>query len=195
MNEPPILLADEELKLWRTIQRLHTELRGHTWNTYSRVNPFVENLFEWKGKGEFFGGRDVTIYDSTTVVGDVEIGDHTWIGPFCSLDGTASLRIGHHCSISLGTQVLTHDTMKWALTGGKAAAEYEPVSIGDCCFVGSHCVITKGVSIGNHCVIGAGAVVTRSIEDCSVAVGVPARTVGRVILKDEADIEIEYFAR
>jgi acetyltransferase-like isoleucine patch superfamily enzyme len=123
---------DEELEsLWRQLKRLHRALRDHTYKRYSRVNPFVENLFDWKEKGEFFGGKNVTIYDSTTIVGDVKIGDHTWIGPFCSLDGTAGLVIGRYCSISLGCQLLTHDTVKWALSGGKMSYEYANTKIGD----------------------------------------------------------------
>jgi len=152
----------------------------------------MEDLFEWKEKGEFFGGKDVTIYDSTTVVGDVRIGDHTWIGPFCSLDGTAGLVIGRYCSVSVGCQLLTHDTVKWAVSGGKADREYAPTKIGDCCFLGSHAVIIKGVTIGDHCIIGAGSVVNKDIPDYSVAVGIPARVVGTVEINN-GDVQIDYF--
>jgi acetyltransferase-like isoleucine patch superfamily enzyme len=184
---------DEELEsLWRQLKRLHRALRDHTYKRYSRVNPFVENLFDWKEKGEFFGGKNVTIYDSTTIVGDVKIGDHTWIGPFCSLDGTAGLVIGRYCSISLGCQLLTHDTVKWALSGGKMSYEYANTKIGDCCFLGSYTVISKGVTIGNHCLIAAGAVVTKDVGDFIIAGGVPARPIGRVHLDSQGKVHLVY---
>lgn len=185
---------DEDLKiLWASLVRLHERLRTHTHDTYRRTNPFYEDLFDWKERGRYWLGKDknVTVYNSTTIVGDVEIGENTWIGPFCSLDGTAGLRIGRYCSISLGCQLLTHDTMKWALSGGKVEYEYAPTTIGDCCFLGSYVVVVKGVNIGNHCVVGAGAVVTRSVPDFSVVVGVPARRIGTVHV-DANGVRLEY---
>ena len=40
-------------------------------------------------------------------------------------------------------------------------------------------VILQGVTLGRGCIVGAGAVVTRSIPPWSIAMGVPARVVGR----------------
>ena len=187
------LELDKELQLlWHRLVSLHHKLREHTSSRYNRLNPFIENLFEWKEKGEFLGGKDVTIYDSTTVVGDVKIGDHTWIGPFCSLDGTAGLVIGRYCAVSLGCQLLTHDTIKWSLSGGDMSYEYGETKIGDCCFLGSFVVIGKGVTIGNHCLIAAGAVVTKDIDDFTIAGGVPARSIGRVHLDSQGKVDLVY---
>jgi len=58
--------------------------------------------------------------------------------------------------------------------------ERSPVSIGDCTFIGANAVILMGVTIGDHCIVGAGSVVSIDLPDHSVAVGVPARVVGRV---------------
>ena len=112
--------------------------------------------------GALSGAREdkgITIYNSATLIGDVEIGEHTWIGPFTLLDGGGGLEIGRYCSISTGCQVLTHDTVRWALSGGKTGPERAATKIGDCCFLGSHAIVTRGVTIGNHCLIAAGAVV------------------------------------
>lgn len=184
---------DEELStLWCQLRTLHSRLRDQTYVTYHRINPFTEDLFEWKEKGQFWGGKDVTIYDSTTVCGDVTIGNHTWIGPFCALDGTGGLSIGEFCSISAGTYIHTHDTAKWALSGGKAPYEYSPVSIGDCCFIGTTSIITRGTTIGDHCLIAAGAVVTDDVPNKTVVAGVPARRIGHVkISGDKIDILID----
>jgi len=168
------------------LRALHIHLHEETHSKYQRINPFYEDLFDWKERGAYWikDDKDITIYNSTTVVGDVEIGEHTWIGPFCSLDGTDGIKIGHYCSISAGCHILTHDTVKWALSGGKEPYDYAPVHIGDCCFFGVHAVVTKGVTIGEHCLIGAGAIVTKDIPPFSIAGGVPARQIGKVQLED-----------
>jgi acetyltransferase-like isoleucine patch superfamily enzyme len=190
LNE--LQLDKELLALWKQLQSLHFKLREYTKRKYNRVNPFVEDLFEWKEKGRFFGGRNVTIYDSTTVTGNVQIGDNTWIGPFCSLDGTGKLTIGSFCSISAGVQILTHDTVKWALSGGKEPYEYSPVSIGDCCFIGTGAVILRGIRIGNHCLIGANSVVNKDIPDSSIAAGAPAEVMGTVEI-EHRKVNLRYF--
>ena len=186
-----IVLDNELLALWNQLKALHHKLRDYTKGKYNRVNPFIENLFEWREKGNYLGGKNVTIYDSTTVHGDVKIGDNTWIGPFCTIDGTGGLSIGRFCSISTGVRILTHDTVKWALSGGKAEYEYSPVSIGDCCFIGVHAIIARGVTIGDHCLIGANTFVNKDIPSFSIAVGVPARVVGRVVVDGE-NVELHY---
>jgi acetyltransferase-like isoleucine patch superfamily enzyme len=167
-------------ELWVRLVQLRESLRERTWEEHRRVNPFAEDLFAWKEKGSFVGGVDVTIYDSTTIVGDVTIGDSTWIGPFCSLDGTGGLTIGSSCAISAGVHIQTHDVVRWALSGGSQPYEYAPVSIGDCTFVGVNAVVTKGVTVGDHCVVAAGAVVTSDAAPYGIVAGVPARRVGSV---------------
>jgi acetyltransferase-like isoleucine patch superfamily enzyme len=183
---------DEELlRLARQLRQLRDSLRAQTWARHRRVNPFVEDLFDWKEKGHFVSGQDVTIYDSTTIVGDVSIGDHTWIGPFCSLDGTGSLSIGAYCSISAGTHIQTHDTIKWAVSGGRAPYEYASVRIGDRCFLGVNVVVTRGVRIGDGSVVAAGAVVTRDVAPGSIVAGVPARRIGTAVVNG-GDVTLEY---
>ncbi|HXQ52129.1 MAG TPA: acyltransferase [Stellaceae bacterium] len=181
-------------KLLGDLRALHHHLRAETREKYRRINPFFEDLFEWKERGAFWtdSGKDITIYNSTSLVGDVEIGDHTWIGPFCSLDGTGRIVIGRYCSISLGCQILTHDTVKFALSGGALSYDYAPVSIGDRCFLGVHAVVLRGVRIGQQCVVGAGAVVTHDVPDRTVVAGVPARRIGSVEVKSDTDIALRY---
>ncbi|MBX3662272.1 MAG: acyltransferase [Burkholderiales bacterium] len=184
-------LTNDEKHLLQTLRSLHGKLREHTYSTYRRINPFYEDLFDWKERGRYWSGRDgITIYNSTSIAGQVEIGEHTWIGPFCSLDGTAGIRIGSHCSLSVGAQILTHDTVHWCLSGGKQSYEYAPVVIGNRCFIGSHAVILKGVTIGDACVIGAGAVVTSDVPSCTIVAGVPARRIGETFLDTDGRAQL-----
>jgi acetyltransferase-like isoleucine patch superfamily enzyme len=180
-------------RLHADLLALQRRLRSRTLDEFRRMNPFTEDLIDWRERGRAWtrDDRGVTIYDSTSVVGDVEIGEGTWIGPYCSLDGTGGLRIGHHCSISSGCELISHDTMRWALSGGTEDYEYAPTRIGDCCFLGSRAVVTKGVTVGDRCVIGAGAVLTDDLPDQSIAAGVPARRIGTVKIEGGA-ISLDY---
>jgi len=186
---------DTELKkLWTSLLELHRWCRNYTKENYNRINPFYEDLFSYEERGSFWtrGNKDITIYNSATLIGDVKIGEHSWIGPFSLLDGGGGLTIGRYCSISTGCQVLTHDTVKRSLSGGKQPSEYASTQIGDCCFLGSHAVITKGVTVGHHCLIAAGAVVTGDVADFTIAAGVPARAVGRVELDSKGQVNLIY---
>jgi acetyltransferase-like isoleucine patch superfamily enzyme len=55
----------------------------------------------------------------------------------------------------------------------------EPIRIGDGTWLGDRVIVLGGANIGERCAIGAGSVVRGEIPDGSVAVGVPARVVGR----------------
>ncbi len=190
----PEEMNDELKKLWTSLLELHYWCRNNTREKYSRINPSYEDLFDWSERGAYWTREDkgITIYNSATLIGDVKIGEHTWIGPFSLLDGGGGLEIGCYCSISTGCQVLTHDTVSWALSGGKMQPERAATKIGDCCFLGSHAIVTKGVTIGNHCLIAAGTVVTRDVDDFTIAGGIPARVLGRVDLGSDGKVNLIY---
>ena len=180
-------------KLMQDLQELHIYLREKTYSKYKRINPFYEDLFEFRERGQFWSGKEnVTIYNSATVSGDVEIGENTWIGPFCSLDGSGGLKIGKFCSISLGCQLLTHDSVQWALSGGKSTYKKAPTIIGNNCFVGTFSVICKGVSIGDHCLIGAHSFVNKNFPNNTIIAGIPAKKIGTVIVSDDGNVELNY---
>ena len=169
------------------LRELHRALGDDIRRRWRRALPLEEELFDrWERARSLGFGAGASIYQQSYVYGDVQVGEHTWIGPATILDGTGGLTIGDHCSFSAGVQIYTHDTVKWALTGGKAAYEYAPVHIGRCCHIGASAIIVKGVTIGPHSVIGASAFVNRDVPAYSVAVGVPARVIRRVEVTDDA---------
>ena len=108
-------------------------------------------------------------------MGNVQVGKNTWIGPFTVLDGSGGLEIGDNCSISAGVQIYSHDTERWAVSGGLEKIEDGSVRIGDNCYLGPIVVISKGITIGNQCVIGANSFVNKDILEGAKAWGSSAR--------------------
>ena len=93
--------------------------RGEVDAKFSRTLPFGDYVVDRWEKARLLGfGEGTSIYDSALVLGDVSVGENTWIGPGTILDGTGGLSIGSFCSISAGVQIYTHDTVAWATSGG-----------------------------------------------------------------------------
>jgi acetyltransferase-like isoleucine patch superfamily enzyme len=173
------------------LRALHDALRAEMRRSYDRDLPFEELVFDRSERARSLGfGEGASIYHNAYVFGDVAVGAQTWIGPFVMLDGSGGLEIGATCSISTGVHIYTHDTVRWALSGGAQEPERAPVRIGACTYIGAQAVVLKGVEIGDHCVVGAGALVTRDVPPFSIVDGVPARVRGRVVV-DEATGAIE----
>ncbi len=173
------------------LQELYELLRARTREQWNRDLPLYELLFDrWERARENGFGEGASIYHSSYVYGDVEVGANTWIGPHTLLDGSGGLRIGSNCSISTGVQIYTHDTVKWAVSGGTAEYEYAPVTIGDSCYVGPQTVVAKGVTLGDQSVVGACSFVNRALPARSIAVGIPCRVVGRVEEGANGDVEL-----
>ena len=58
------------------------------------------------------------------------------------------------------------------------------IIVGDNCWIGANCVITKGVTIGDGAIIGAGSIVTKDIPAMTIAVGSPAKVVKKRNIKN-----------
>jgi len=166
-------LLKEQLR--QLYERLRTEVRGR----WRRDLPLEELLFDRWARARALGfGEGTSIYHNSYVYGDVMVGAHTWIGPFTMLDGSGGLTIGDYCSISAGVQIYTHDTVEWALSGGRSGPERQPSRIGSRCYIGPNTIIGKGVIIGDGCVIGANSLVLEGIPAGSKAFGIPCRVMG-----------------
>lgn len=175
------------------LRRLRDELAERMRSDWQRDLPFAELISDrWKRAEALGFGSGASIYDSSYVYGDVRVGPNTWIGPLTLLDGTGGLTIGAYCSISAGVHIYTHDTVAWAVSGGRIPAQRSPVAIGDNTYIGSQAIVGRGVTIGDHCVIGAGSFVNRSIPSYSVALGVPCRVVGSVEVDAAGEVTLQY---
>jgi acetyltransferase-like isoleucine patch superfamily enzyme len=121
-------------------------------------------------------GEGTTMYDNVLVRGAVSIGQNTWIGPGCILDGSGGdLQIGDWCSISAGVQIYTHHTVNRSISLGKEPIDCAPTRIGSGVYIGPNSVIQMGVTIGDCAIIGANSFVNRDIPPGVKAFGSPAR--------------------
>jgi acetyltransferase-like isoleucine patch superfamily enzyme len=175
------------------IWELHEKLREETRSRWNRAVPFADELFDRWEHAQFLGfGEGTSVYNSSLILGDVQVGQNTWIGPYTVLDGRGGLTIGDWCSISAGVQIYSHDTVKWSLTAGRAHEVLSPTRIEDCVYVAPMSIVARGVTIGQRSLIGANSFVRESVPPFSIAVGTPARIVGKVELAGD-DVMLVYF--
>ena len=123
--------------------------------------------------------------------GQVEVGEHTWIGPNTLLDGSGGLRIGSWCSIGAAAQLYSHDSSLAALSGGAEAYHRAQTEIGDHCWIGGGAVIAMGVTIGPRCIVRPLAYVESDLPEGSIVAGNPARVVGRATVADDGRVALE----
>ena len=149
---------------------------------YDRSLPFADGLFDrWERARRLGFGEGASIYDSACVFGEVKVGPGTWIGPWVMLDGSGGgLSIGATCTVAAGVQISTHDTVKWALSGGVLKARTGAVSIGDRVYLGSQSVIALGVRIGDMVVVAANSFVRGVVPARTIVAGMPAVPIGHV---------------
>jgi len=167
-------------KLLNNLRSLWLQRRREVDSSFKRTLPFADYIVDrWEKAKELGFGEGASIYDSAIVFGDVRVGKKTWIGPNVILDGSGGLVIGSYCSISAGAQIYSHDSVKWAVSEGKAGYEYAKTNIGDNCFIGPNTIIVKGVTIGNGCIIGANSLVLDDIPAGSKAYGTPCKVMGK----------------
>ncbi|MDB5199009.1 MAG: hypothetical protein JWO92_972 [Chitinophagaceae bacterium] len=143
-----------------------------------RSLPFADLMFDRWERAKFLGfGEGTSVYDSCCIFGKVTVGINTWVGPFTVLDGSGGLQIGSNCSISAGVQIYSHDSVQWAISGGKEKYEYASTTIGNNCYIGPNTIIAKGVTLQDNIIVGANSLVKDSFPQGSKIAGSPAKII------------------
>lgn len=171
--------ADQKtLTLLNVLRRLVRVLILEKKDKYKRFLSIADYIIDRWERADLMGfGKGSSVYDSCLVLGDVAVGENTWIGPYTILDGSGGgLVIGDNCSVSAGVHIYTHDTVSKVVSGGDIALA--PVRIGSNVYIGPHSIIAKGVTIGDKAIIGANSFVNRDIPAGMKAFGNPARIIG-----------------
>jgi len=179
----------DELK--KELLELFEELRNQRRHQWKRVLPIGDEISDRWEKARYLGfGEGTSIYDSSVVIGDVKVGKNTWIGPFTILDGSGGLEIGDNCSIASGAQIYSHETVYWALSGGRMDYTRTKTIIGNCCYIGPNAIVSQGTKIGNHCLVGANSLVNIELGDCSIVRGTPCKIIGKVTLDRNGKVRL-----
>lgn len=115
-------------------------------------------------------------------------GAHILIGDGTGISNSAiiaheNIKIGKNVFIGGNCKIYDtdHHPIKYKeRMSGNECTKKAPVEIKDGAFIGSHCIILKGVTIGERSVIGAGAVVTRNVPNDEIWAGNPAKFIKRI---------------
>ncbi|GAA0880916.1 acyltransferase [Algoriphagus jejuensis] len=193
MNRRESLKDPDDLEFFDRIQKLHLSLDQEFLNQFQRSLPLNEVLIDrWERASRLGFGDQTSIYDSSLVLGNVQVGKSCWIGPFTVLDGSGGLSIGDHCTISAGVHIYSHDNVIQTLSSGRFPIDRNPTTIGRNVYIAPNVVIAKGVNIGDCCVVGVGSFVNKSFDSNKILVGQPAKCIGEVIVTDSS-IDFKYF--
>jgi len=184
---------DVDQKIRDAYLRRDDELR----RSWRRSLPFGDAMDDrWDRARRLGFGDGASIYGSSVVYGDVSVGEKSWVGPMTLIDGSGgAVRIGSFCSISAGAYIYTHDTVMWALSGGRMGKRTGSVEIGDCVYIGSQCLILPKVIIGTRVVVAANSMVNRDVPDNTIVAGTPARKIGRVEVDENGNVRLDYATR
>lgn len=164
-------------------------------------NPKIKSPLQTVGKGEIsiddsvvFGVFPSPYFFSTycyiearSVTSRVTIKKGTFINNgFSAISEASDIYIGERCLIGTSVEIMDSDFHALHPTDRKLG--YRPESgsiiIGNDVFIGSNVKILKGVTIGDACVIGSGSLVVQSIPEGTVAAGVPAKALRKLMPKE-----------
>lgn len=124
-------------------------------------------------------GPEVSIGDCTYVNQDSII-DSGSVGKFCSIAARVSIGPLDHPTRLFSTHPGTYSECAWGIVSGpKAYSHKSPPVVGSDVWIGRDAIVMRGVCVGDGAIIGANAVVTKDVPAYAIAVGVPARVVGR----------------
>lgn len=111
----------------------------------------------------------------------LRIGNGVVVLPYGRIVAVESVVIEDHVSIAAGCLIADSEHTRegsWD-TFAQGPLETAPTRIGRGTLIGERVTVLKGSNIGQSCFIGTNSVVRGDIPDHSIAVGAPARVVGR----------------
>lgn len=178
--------------LWRALMRPNVDLVQATFRSL--------RMLRWAHRFDSFGarcaiGRGVRIFGPMRI----RLGDQCAIFEGAYLTGPGTLVMGDRSSLGVYTAVacrerveigrdtmiagycfildVDHDFGDIGMPIREQGLDIRPVRIGNDVWIGSHCVVLRGVTIGDGAVIAANSVVTRDVPPFTIAAGIPARVI------------------
>jgi dTDP-4-amino-4,6-dideoxy-D-glucose acyltransferase len=120
-------------------------------------------------------------------VGHIRVGKRVHIAPYTIISGAAGVTIEDYVGIASFVQIYSHSERPkngLRISGPMIPEEQKgmqsgPIVLKKDSFVGAGAVILPGVTLHEGAVVGANSLVTKDVDAWTIAVGVPARAVGR----------------
>ena len=148
-------------------KRVEIELRGGELYMGERCEIRAETVAHISGRLYLEETCGVSIRCVIHCGKSIEIGRFTIFGEYCSIMD------GEHIHVATDDYSFYIDA--------QAENVLKPVKIGKGAYIGAKTTVIMGVEIGDYCRVGANSVVTRSIEPHTLAVGVPARPIKKLV--------------
>ena len=121
----------------------------------------------------FFTPYDIQARKAGVIIGrDNEIMSKFWLPSEPYL-----ITIGDNCQITKDVKFFTHGGAKVARIVYPSFDCFGKIKVGSNVYIGNNSLIMPGITIGNNVLIAAGSVVTKSVPDCVVIGGNPARII------------------
>jgi carbonic anhydrase/acetyltransferase-like protein (isoleucine patch superfamily) len=142
-------------------------------------------LYEFEGKRPKIAPT-AFVSETAVVIGDVEIGENCYIAPNCVIRGDwGKIRIGNESNVQECCVIHARPDGE-TIVGNRVSIGHASVlhncTIKDFGLVGMNATISDYAVVGERSVIGEGCVVRQNqqIPPESIAVGVPAKVVGKL---------------
>lgn len=128
----------------------------------------------WLDKKPIF----VSLIDPSSVLSSTaKVGCGVYVNALVSVGSNAD--ISCHANLNRSSSI-GHDTRIGAFSSvGPGAIVCGSVIIGRETLIGAGAIVLPGLEIGDNCVIGAGSIVTKNLPSDTVALGSPAKVVGK----------------
>lgn len=153
-------------KFVREIKRLSNQLFGTKYPLNS-TNTFEDNVMLDKSVVLM---SHIKIGRGTYLRRDVFVDDYTEIGRYCSIANDVVIAASEHPIENFSTHPISYDVENYP---GKETKTI----IGNDVWLGTRCIIKKGVTIGDGAVVAANAVVTKNVPPYAIVAGVPTKII------------------
>jgi acetyltransferase-like isoleucine patch superfamily enzyme len=106
----------------------------------------------------------------------ISVGDRVFLGMGCEFNCNTKINIGNDCLIASNTTFVdTGHEISISQKINEQACTVGEITIEEDVWIGTNCIILKGVTIGKGSVVGAGSLVNKSIPEYQIWVGIPAK--------------------
>jgi acetyltransferase-like isoleucine patch superfamily enzyme len=107
----------------------------------------------------------------------LSIGSNCHIGKNCFFDLRNKIEINNHCTIAMGTYLITHFDPGKTNLGPDYSADSKPIQIKENCFIGANCTVLAGVILEKNTLVGAKSLVNNSSQSSTIIAGNPAQKI------------------